>query len=312
MDFLFNNPIANMSGTTFLIAYSIYSILILIGFWIMKKRLDWTNKLPVPNVPNSLDSFEIAYLRGGENEFSRAVIFALLQKGFLQIYEVAKVNYISFKQQQPNWTTLSQIEKTALPWFQKARETKEVFDFGGLNDVLRRFSEVYEEKFTSQNFLFLYDVKKNIRLYQFSALFLIILLGIYKIAVAIQHGKTNIIFLLILMIVFSLITFSLAKNDRLSALGKKYLANLQTTFQNYKNISGKSLAQPQFNSFDAMLFSFGLFGASGLTATFYPEYQRAFNVSSSSSSGCGSSCGSSCSSGGDGGGGCGGGCGGCS
>jgi uncharacterized protein (TIGR04222 family) len=314
MDFLFNNSLANMNGPLFLIFYAIFSIFVLVGLWLMKKRLDWTNKLPVPNLPNSFDSFEVAYLRGGENEFSRAVIFSLIQKKFLQISEA---NYISFRQQQPNWTILSQIEKTALPWFQESREIKEVFNFGGLNDILRCFSEVFEEKFTKNNFIFPFEVIGKIRIFQGLALFLIISLGVYKIVVATQHGKTNIIFLIIMMIVFSLITFKVAKTDRLSALGKNYLEKLQNTFQDYRKISGNYQLKAELNSIDTTLFAFGLFGVSALSSTLYPEYQRAFNVSSSGSGSCGSSCGSgsSCSSGGDSGGdggGCGGGCGGCS
>ena len=65
MNFLFDNPLANMSGGWFLLLYGTIIVLTAITFKVYKSSLDWTAKLQLPLVPQTPNPFEIAYLRGG-------------------------------------------------------------------------------------------------------------------------------------------------------------------------------------------------------------------------------------------------------
>lgn len=315
MDFLFDNPLANMKGSNFLLLYIVVTVASCIVYYLLKNNLDWTAKMPLPQIPPSPDPYEIAYLRGGENEFARAVVFSLVQKGFLEIVNDEKASYISLVRLQPNWTTLSQMERNVLGWFQETREVKHIFESHGFVENLKPYSAGFEQKLQSGHMLTPQDVIIKTRMLGLMIGGSVLLLGAYKFVAAIMHGRYNIIFLAMLAFITFIVFSIIARTSRLSALGKQYLARLQNAFDRLKtqvqqsgipqNASGTAMA-----SVDPFLLTVGLFGAGALAGTMYNEYEKAFHRSAATGgSGCGSSCGSSsCSSGGDGGGG---GCGGC-
>ena len=323
MNFLFDNPLTNMPGGWFLLLYGSIIFFTAITFKVFKSSLDWTSKLPIPLVPQNPNPFEIAYLRGGDNEFARSLVFALVQKGFLEITSEGKKSYIKLTANQPNWTTLSPVERSVLPWFQTTRETKEVFTTYGVTEILKPYSETYFQQITRLNFLTPNDVASKTRVISFLVLSALGLLGIYKLLAAVQHGRKNFGFLIVFIVIATFIFYLLSKTSRLSTLGKRYVEQIQQAFENLKTkvktpISKDSNSGYSMSAVDPFLLTVGVFGVGALSGTLYNQYEQAFhraNVAGGSS--CGSGCGSSCSSGssgGDGGGGggsCGGGCGGC-
>ncbi len=320
MDILFNNPIANMSGLTFLALFFGVTIVSIVVFNVLKRSFDWTSKMPIPNIPHDIDPFEIAYLRGGENELARSVVFSLTKKGFLEITNEAKTSFISQTKNQPNWTELSQIERNVLPFFQVTRETKDIFAANGLVSIVSPFAIVCKSRANLSHFLTPDEVKSKTKIFALLFAGSIALLGVYKLFLAYLGGINNVIFLIIFLAI-SLIAFGImSKTSRLSSLGKKYLESLQTAFERLKNVNSVAnnqfVPQTTFGAIDPTLLAVGIFGTSVLAGSAYGNYEQAFHRSSSTS-GCGSGCGSSsCSSvdsgGGDGGGGCGGCGGGCS
>jgi uncharacterized protein (TIGR04222 family) len=329
MDFLFDNPLANLSGLLFLSIYGGTIFIAGIVFYLFKSNLDWTSKLPVPLIPKSPDPFEIAYLRGGENEFARTLVFSLTQKGFLQVFNDGKKSHITLAKTQPNWTMLSPMEREILKWFQSTRETSEIFEEYGLIEKLKPYSLEYEQKIRQTNFLTPPDVKIKTKMFGYLILGAILIVGFYRLIMSVSYGGYNLLFLLGLMAIVSLIFWRLGKTSRISELGKRYLNGLQNAFEKLKDNPLKN--GNALNSVDPLLLSMGIFGTGVLVGNGYTDFEMAFNkankdkesVSASScSSGCGSSssCGSSwsscnssssCSSGSScGGGGCGGGCGG--
>jgi uncharacterized protein (TIGR04222 family) len=322
MDILFNNPIVNMSGSTFLALFFGVTIASIVVFSVLKRSFDWTSKMPIPNIPHDIDPFEIAYLRGGENELARSVVFSLTKKGFLEITNEAKTSFISQTKSQPNWTELSQIERNVLPFFQVTRETKDIFAANGLVSIVAPFATVCKSKANLSHFLTPEEVKSKTKMFALICAGFIASLAVYKLYLAYLGGISNVIFLIVFLVI-SLIAFGImSKTSRLSSLGKKYLESLQTAFDRLKNINSvennQFVPQTTFGAVDPTLLAVGIFGTSVLAGSAYGSYEQAFHRSAATSSGCGSGCGSSCSSnsgdsgGGDGGGGCGGGCGGCS
>lgn len=314
MDILFDNPLVRMPGTLFLLLYGTTILLTAVTIMIYKSNIDWTSKLPLPLIPQNPNPFEIAYLRGGENEFARSVVFSLLQKGFLQLSTEGKKSFIVLAQNQPNWTTLSAMERSVLPWFQVTRESKEVFGSNGVTDILKPYSAAYEQKITQSNFIMPNDVAVKTKVLALFAGAALVLSGVYKIITSLLSGYSNIGFTVVLVIV-SLIVFGLlGKTSRLSNLGKRYVERIQQAFENLKSqvqstVNASLNPASTFGAIDPFLLAVGVFGVASLSGTMYHEYEQAFhraNISGGSSSGCGSSCSS-----GDGGSSCGSGCGGC-
>ncbi len=54
------------------------------------RAVDRTGDLGPPEIPAKLDPYEVAYLRGGENEVTRVAIASLIQRGLLRIVEQKK------------------------------------------------------------------------------------------------------------------------------------------------------------------------------------------------------------------------------
>ena len=331
MDFLFDNPLANMPGDVFLIFYSLFATFTLVIFAIWKTQADKSANLPIPPIPTNIDPYEIACLRGGINEVARAVVFALRQKDFLIFQNDGKNSRIHRNQHQTDTRSLNQMERDVLRWFGGSREPKEIFNGYGLLQVLEPYYGTYESKLEQQQFLTDSEARNGVARARNIVLLLILGLGAYKFVAAFINGYFNVFGIIIISILAAVITFTVARMPRLTRLGKNYLERLQIAFDKLKQ-QMPQIYQPSYTpkalpnthaqnpgGVDPLLLGVGIFGGAILAGTVYDDYTQAFQKAqnqaavNSGSGGCGSACGSSCSSsGGDGGGSsCGGGCGGC-
>ena len=84
------NPITELTGYEFLLFYVVVIAATLLVSWWWARTSDPTAGMPVPAVPREPDPYEIAYLRGGENELTRVVIVALTQRGYLRVVQKEK------------------------------------------------------------------------------------------------------------------------------------------------------------------------------------------------------------------------------
>ena len=139
MSFLFNNPLTNLSGPDFLWLYGATITFSILLFQILKSQIDKTAQMPLPPIPNNPDVYEIAFLRGGENELTRTAIFALTQKGLLQVLinESDKVAWIQQTEAKTEKKSLNYLEQKIYNWFEQPREIKEIFAEDGLLQIVR-------------------------------------------------------------------------------------------------------------------------------------------------------------------------------
>ena len=322
MNFLLDNPIASMDGISFLVLFIVFIVITLAVLAVAKSNIDKTDRMPIPAIPPEIDPFEIAFLRGGENELARSVVFSLVQKGLVEIVNSEKSGIIRRVDNKGDAARLSAIEEVALGWIGTNRETKEVFGSGGLSERLQRHNAKYEIDLASRQFLMPPEWQSKARKFGIAAALLIAGLGGYKIFAAVLGGRWNIGFTIVIGLIAVVAAISIGRLPRMTKLGKQYIERLQAAFEDLKlrsqapYIAGgtqqRAIAEGGFAGVDPLLLSVGVFGTGILAGTMFSSYNDAFaRQQAASSSGCGSSCGSSCGSG-DGGGGCGGGCGGCS
>jgi uncharacterized protein (TIGR04222 family) len=92
MDFLLDNPLATMDGPAFLVLYVSVIILSAVALGVARANSDRSDNLNIPAIPPDPDPYEIAFLRGGANEVARAIIFSLIQKGFVEIVAEGKTS----------------------------------------------------------------------------------------------------------------------------------------------------------------------------------------------------------------------------
>jgi uncharacterized protein (TIGR04222 family) len=330
MEILLDNPLATMYGPYFLVFYGFVTVFTLLVLGLKKTQIDQTNNLALPPIPSQIDPYEIAYLRGGANEVARSVIFALMQKGLIEIDNSAATPKIRRIENPGVRSNLNQIEQISLDWIANSRDVSEVFGGSGLTKQLETYGEMYRSRLEQAQFLVGDYERGQMSRWKWIAMTIIAGLGVYKIFAAIVFGNFNFIFTILMLIFGLIIAQAVSGLPRLTKLGKAYLERLQLAFENLKFESQKSylptnkprvVPQTTFAGVDPLLLSVGVFGGTILAGTVFDNYnlafQRAQQQSAISSGGsCGSSCGScsssdgggsSCSSGSS----CGGGCGGC-
>lgn len=306
MDLLFNNPIANMYGPTFLLFYGSIIGLTLFGCWVGIRLLDHTGSLPALLVPSKPDPYEIAYLRGGEIEVIRVTIFELIQRGYLQRIEDS--DQIQRTLDHPNVQSLPPIARQLFDGFSSPSETQKILQ-GEVPPQLKESCRFYEQRLHSEQLLTSPEIRGGVRLIGLLGALIIVGLGGYKLLVALANGRFNVGFLVIMGIVALIVLLLICQTPRLSQRGKTYLKQLSLAFDGLKQpMPTLAVNTPEVNP--NLALAIGLFGVGVLAGTPYDYYQQMFRRSTAT--GGGSSWdssydgGSSCS-----GSGCGSGCGGC-
>ena len=85
MEWLFANPIGDLSGPAFLALYALIAAAIVVAARLQIAAADTSETGPPPPVTTDRDPYEIAYLRGGGNELLRFTIFDLARQGALRV-----------------------------------------------------------------------------------------------------------------------------------------------------------------------------------------------------------------------------------
>ncbi len=316
MNFLTDNFIANMHGPEFLTFFALAVMVVYVISAIVLRILNPARRLAPPSITNDPNPYEIAYLRGGENEVLRLLVLELIQRGYLRT-EDARIVAATAGPDPRHLEDLPKIVYEHLAGSQM--NAKEMFE-SDLPGIVKRACEPFEENFSSES-LILNDQALRLRWrVGIPAAIAIAALSGYKLCVALSRGRTNIEFLVIMTAValVLLAVVCAAALPRLTSRGKEYLADLRVAFNQLKPTSHYTTATAMDPH---LLLLAGIFGTAVLAGTAYAGYNDVFKRASTGTgygSGCGSSCGSSCGStsscsGGSscGGGGCGGGCGGC-
>ena len=119
MHWLMHNVIADLYGPYFLMFYAAAIAVIVVACFRSVRGTDRTDDLVLPDIPAKLDPYEIAYLRGGENEVTRVAIASLIERGLLTITEKKQwpktIKEIA-KCRKPASGELSPIEAPIMKW----------------------------------------------------------------------------------------------------------------------------------------------------------------------------------------------------
>lgn len=295
------NPF-DLRGPEFLLFYSVLGIGVL-------AVIAWRRWFFEPHPPIEVrltDPFLIAYLRAGPMEVLRVTTLSLVERGLL------KASGTVLETKEPaHHPKLSELEQLLLKRFDGGGLAAGMFSDG----ALERACDEMRESLASMGLV--PDARQR-QLRWWSSLIGLAVLAVVafsKIGVALERGKSNIGFLVLLAAAFALGALQLARRPQRTSRGTAALQDLQHLLRPAKERISRS-ASPTELALVAATFGAVAFpdGAARL--------KQIFPKASPSTSGCGSGCGttwaSGCgssagSSGGSscGGGGCGGGCGGC-
>jgi uncharacterized protein (TIGR04222 family) len=296
------NPF-DLTGPQFLVFYIGLSALVIIALVLTRK---YTESFRAPKLDLS-DPYLIAYLRGSAPEALRVAAVSLIDRGLV----VATGTQLKTAEKASPDAVRRPIEKELLHRFKRADEATVIFDDSRLRATCKPFEQTLKNAGLLPN-----EQIQNSRLTRLLIACVIVGgVGSIKLLVALARGRTNVWFLVILMVATLVIAFKLSF-PRLTESGKAMIADLQNL---YSGLKDRALLLPTGGATIEPMMLAAVFGVGALAgpsfAYTHSLFPRAANQQAVSSSSCGSSCGSSCSSSSCGsscgGGGCGGGCGGC-
>lgn len=295
------NPL-DLPGPQFLAFYTLVAAIVLVLLWLARGAAERGH---VPRVDTS-DPFLIADLRAGPSEALRVAAVSLIDRGLLVVDDAAGT-----LQAKQHGQLMRPIERALQHAFKQPRPATDIFTDPELSEAC----VPYESTLTRLGLLPDADTRRaRHRRLAFAVAVLALLAGT-KIVVALQRGRTNIGFLIVLALVACVIAWALSMARR-TGRGDALLADLRRLFGRLRERAAS--VRPGGATAEAALLA-AVFGLGALPAGGFGYVRRLYprsveRDSSLSSFWCGSSCGSSCGGGGGGGGagdGGGGGCGGC-
>ena len=126
------DPIIHLSGPTFMWFFCFLATLTLLAVWVL---VQYTRRSDLPDmrIPDQLDPFKIAYLRGGDSEVIRTAMVELVEQGWIIQDPTEKPSAI----EPPKWKTDLQgkslagfepLQRILLEHFQVSRKGDSVFD----------------------------------------------------------------------------------------------------------------------------------------------------------------------------------------
>jgi uncharacterized protein (TIGR04222 family) len=336
MTWFLHNAVADLHGPGFLVFYVFAIIAVIVASSISVRSIDRTRNLELPRIPEKLDPYEIAYLRGGQNEVARVAIASLVQRGVLQITENKTWNATSRTIDLGHWSEtrdLPPIEAFVMKGTRFPATAQSIFQGDGVASMLTEPCARYEAELAEKNFLAPREMKEAGVWHWALGSTIILGLGGYKLAVALMTDHHNVAFLCILGIMGVVcLAIICIRRPRLSHLGKAYLERVKSAYIDLKDqikqdgrldrvwdASGGPGTARATTAYSDGLLTVGIFGVAALAGTPLADLNKMFAMGPSPGGGCGGGCGGAgggCGGGGGGGGGCGGGgcgggCGGC-
>src|SRR5262245_40694070 len=147
MDFLTNNPIANLQGLAFLAFYALFIVAMCVWTWVRAKAADGTSEMPVPLLPEKLDPYEVAYLRGGAEEQVRLIILDLISRGYLIHKEHDRKPRgteftIEHAPKAPDLAHLDPLAHAVYDWIDNPKMARDFFP--GLSEALQKKKDARE------------------------------------------------------------------------------------------------------------------------------------------------------------------------
>lgn len=317
------NPL-DMTGPEFLRFYLLYGLAGLALAGVLRLLLSHGASSGDPRwrpgyYPRNEEAFGIALLRGGRKEAARTLLARLVTAGFLEVQGRAVRRSEDRRNDERNLLPLERRALQAVASTQPVREAGE-----RVEEAVRPEFEQMEGDLERQGLALSEEHRKGYHAILAVSLLAIVGFGLVKLIVALGRGKTNVLFLILMMAVYAVAAFLLLKAPRVTRAGRRYLDWLRDSHRELM----RRIEHESRGDAGEMTLAAGIFGLAVLpalaplhAAPVEPRKEKweekrsdGGGCSSGGSAGCGSS-GGSCSGGGGGdggGGGCGGGgCGGC-
>src|SRR6516165_1964885 len=130
MNWFLHNTVADLYGPYFLLFYAAAIVVLIAAAYRSIRAVDRSRDLEPPEIPAKLDPYEVAYLRGGENEVTRVAIASMVQRGLLKITEEKRWLALTKKIDRgrpPEPRELQPVEAAVWKWPRFPAEPRQIF-----------------------------------------------------------------------------------------------------------------------------------------------------------------------------------------
>ena len=241
------NPF-DLRGPEFLVLYIGLSVVVIIAAVVLRQ---YAESADAPRIDLS-DPLLIAYLRGGDKEVMRVAVVSLIDRGLL---ECSGTRLHTAKHARPE-SVRREIDKALLKKFASSAEVSSMFDDFKLRSICYEYEETLKRvRLLPDNSITL------VRTVIFSCVILVLGgVGLIKLMVAFSRGRTNVGFLIVLIIV-SIVVAAKLSFPRLTQSGKAMLEDLKNLYFGLKDRA--SLLRPGGATLEPMMLA-AVFGVGAL------------------------------------------------
>jgi uncharacterized protein (TIGR04222 family) len=260
---LLHNPIVDMYGPYFLLFYGAVIFLVFVLQMAFSFFYDPTASLPIGEVEENVDPYELGFLRGREEEVMRLVTYDLILRGYLQeegmLVKQALANTLSDGQRGMVKTlaTLSPLQRSIYDLYATGRSLRELNQVK-LPTEVRNVCEEYLQKFKQNRWVSPPQIIETAYMIWLLGVVLIVGLGGYKLGADVMNHRYDSFFLLLLGGSALVVYNKRCKPDQLSSKGKGYLARVQ---QKYRSLKIRYQKEPFAPGDQDLLLLGGIFGA---------------------------------------------------
>jgi len=283
----------NLPGPEFLVFYALFAVVVIAVVHLGRRHLE-TGQLPSADL---VDPFLFACLRGGPKEVVAVATMGLLDRGLLH----ADGSRLARAAEAKPELVRRQVEKELLRRFEHPTEFRPIRDDATL---VRIAAEEYEEPLRRLQLVPDDNALRTRFLLLMAAITALLGVGGIKLAIALGAGRSNVLFLIVMMLVAVVVAFRIRGAYR-TATGERYLESVRDMFAGLRERA--SSIRPGSGSRE-LLWLTALYGAAAVPTAAFPFvpylWPRPANAASCGSTSCGSS-GGGCGGGGGGCGGCG-------
>ena len=210
------NPF-DLPGPQFLVFFLGLSALVIAGLIVARRALESS---AAPKLDLS-DPYLIAYVRGGESEMLRVATVSLVDRGLL----VATGTQLQRAEHASAETARRPIEKALLQRFARPNEAASIFD----DAQLKATCKPYEQTLKNVGLLPNESIERARWSRLLFACFILSGVGVVKLVVAFARGRTNVGFLIVLIVVAIFFAVKVSF-PRLTESGKAMIADLQNLY----------------------------------------------------------------------------------
>ncbi len=247
MSWFLHNGVADIYGPFFLLFYPMAIGAVILACYRSVRSVDRTRDMEPPEIPAKLDPYEIAYLRGGENEVARVAILSLTQRGLLQITEsrdwsstTAAILREVDRGRTPEPGELLLIEACIMKWSGFPATGAQIFQPKGIPALLKGSCDHYQDNLADKELLAPPGMKQLGGWLWWFGSALIFGLGGCMLAVALAQGPSNaglFLFIMAIMAVVGVIALAPAclSFARTSHRGKAYLEQLELAYDRLRS-----------------------------------------------------------------------------